>query len=1009
MSDTSSRMFYRQAALPIAVAAALMPNWASAQDSTEQKGQDDDLDRITVIGSRIPRAAETEGTSPVLTIDRQAIESTGLTSVGDVLFNITSSDGGALRNITTGTNGSDGTQNISLRGLGPARTLLLVNGRRWVTQGNGIVDLNTIPISVIERIEVLKDGASAIYGSDAIGGVINIITRKNFDGAEANVYFGGYTKGDGFQKSYDFTIGAESDRWNAVFGIAYQDQDPVFAGDRKISSVPVFGGGDIASGGAFGSGTTERGNLTRCAGAIGGTASGFRTCTPVAGGPFTLIAGEDGRQATDFRRFVGISFDGSGSTDRYNFAPVNYLLQPIERFNIYGQGSLRLTDRVNANVQAVYTKRDSVQQLAEVPLTMDIRGTNGPQWAFAPTAGNVFNPFGQDLRGANFRAIAVGPRRNSFDNDNTAVTLWLDGSFQLLGRDMYWDAGYSYLNSRISQRGENYINLFNLRNAVGNSRRNPTTGALECLNTAGGAIAGCVPFNVFGGPDLGLAAGVVTRAEYDAMINYISYDLNNFQENETQDYFANLSGELAQLPAGPLGFAFGLEHRRDSYNLTQDALVAGGGSSSNFAEPTSGVVSVDEYYAELNVPIVAEIPGFKLLELNLAARRSDYDSNGFFGGRNVEADIGGDTSKKVGIKWQVFDDVLVRGTYSESFRAPGVLLLYGGGAENFPPATDPCNTANINSSVTNTAACLADSVPAAGVVQANTQIRSLIGGNPQLKPEFGTTKSLGIVYSPSWLEGLNFTLDWYRIEIEGAIAARGAQGVLNGCYQVIGSTPTAPVDAAQQALFCSLIQRDATGNILELRQSSFNLNTGDVEGYDVQVTYSLPENAWGRFSFQWDNTYTTENNLAGATARGITVGNYTGTPNWRIRSNLTTSWNKGDWNATWAMRYYSGMDEACPFGNNYFEYGITPTEVCSQEINDANGNFLRSENRIPSVVYHDVQVGWKTPWNGKVVVGARNLFGKEPPVVRTSFAHSFDGAYDLPGGGFFYLQYSQKF
>jgi iron complex outermembrane receptor protein len=352
---------------------------------------------------------------------------------------------------------------------------------------------------------------------------------------------------------------------------------------------------------------------------------------------------------------------------------------------------------------------------------------------------------------------------------------------------------------------------------------------------------------------------------------------------------------------------------------------------------------------------------------------------------------------------------LLRGTYSESFAAPSVLALFGGGAENFALAADPCNNFLINAPATNTARCLADGAPVTGVIQPNAQIRSLVGGNPGLKPETATTKSIGIVYSPSWVEGLNFSLDWYKIELENVLAGRGTQGVLNGCYQNIGAGPLAPVDAAQQALFCSLIQRDSTGNILELRASTFNLNKGFVEGYDFQVGYALPESAWGNFAFQWDNTYTVENNLNAASAVGITIGNYTGTPNWRLRSNLTTSWQKGDWSASWAMRYYSDMDEPCPVGQNYFEYGITPAELCEVDINDVNGNFLRAENHIPATIFHDIQVGWKTPWNGKVVIGGRNVFGKEPPVIYGSFAHSFDGAYDLPGGGFYYMQYTQKF
>ncbi len=968
---------------------------AFAQD----KPSDDELDTVVVTGSRIPRGAEVEGTSPVLSIDRAAIEATGLTSIGDILFNITASDGGALRNITTSTNGSDGTQNISLRGLGATRTLLLVNGRRWVTQGGGSVDLNTIPISVVERIEVLKDGASAIYGSDAIAGVINVITRKNFDGAEANVYLGGYSKGDGFQQGYDFTVGANSDRWNAVISLAYQTQEPVYQGDREISAVPVFGGGDLASGGLYGSGSNVNGNFVRCAGAFTTNAAGFRTCGAVAGGPYTLRTGEDGRQATDFRQFRGLTADGSGNTDRYNFAPVNYLLQPIDRFNIYGQGSLRLTDRINANVQAVYVKRDSNQQLAEVPLTMNTTGTSGPQWAFAPTAGSVFNPFGQNLRSANFRAIAVGPRKPYYDDDNLAVTLSLDGSFDLGGRDMYWDVGYSYLANRQNTRGENYINLFNLRQAVGDSRRNPVTGALECMNGTA-VIAGCVPYNVFGGADLGLGAGVISQAEYDAMNRYISYTKNEFQENITKDYFANLSGSIVDLPAGPLGFAVGLEHRRTTFVNSPDALVAGGGSSDNFSEPTSGAVNSDEIYAELNIPILADIPGFKLLELNLAARKSDYETSGSFGGVGVSPDLGGDTSKKIGLKWQVFDDLMFRGTYSESFRAPSVTDLYAGGGESFPQAADPCNTANINAAATDTAFCIASGAPATGVVQANTQIRSLVGGNPDLQPEFGKTRSFGVVYSPSWAQGLNLTLDYYRIELEQVISFRGSQAILNACYRDPGAAGAAD-NAAQRALFCSFVVRDATGQILDLRQSNFNLDQGKVEGYDFQATYAMPETAWGKFSFQWDNTYVTENTLFG------TVGEYNGSPQWRLRSNITASWQKGDWDANWAVRYYSDLDDPCN-GQNYFEYGYTPTEVCN-DVLDSNGNVLAGENHMGARIYHDVQVGWKAPWNAKVTVGARNLFGKEPPITHSSFAGNFDGAYDLPGGGFFYMQYNQKF
>ncbi len=971
---------------------------AVAQETTGQQATT--LDRITVTGSRI-RAAEGETAAPVLVIDRQQLEATGLTSVGDVLFNITASDGGALRNITTTTNGADGTQNVSLRGLGATRTLILVNGRRWLTQGNGVVDLNTIPIAVVERVEVLKDGASAIYGSDAIAGVINVITRTNFEGTEARAYLGQYAKGDGFQQAYDFTLGANTDRTNVVFSLSYTDQDPVFAGDRTISKVPVFGAGDLESGGAFGSGFPLRGTFLPCNGPFTTLPSGFQTCTPRPGGLQTKERGAPGTSLADFRPFVSFTTNNSGSSDRYNFAPVNYLLQPIERFNIYTQGSLALNDNINANAMATYVKRNSVQQLAEVPLTLNTTGTSGPQWAIPVSAANVFNPFGADLRQAGFRMQAVGPRRPEYQNDNTAVTLWLDGNFEAFGRGMFWDVGYSYLDTEFTQTGSGYINLFNLRRALGPSFRDGT-GQLRC-GAPGAVIAGCVPFNLFGGADLGLAAGTITQAEFDAMIRYVSYRQVSTSNNNTKDYFANLAGDIVDLPAGPLGFAVGYEHRRTAFKNTPDSLVSSGGSSDNFAEPTSGQVSSNEYYGELNIPILAEVPFFKMLEVNLAARRSEYNSQGKFGGADVFPDIGNDTSKKVSLRWQLFDDLLFRGTFSESFRAPSVTNLFQGGGESFPSAQDPCNTVRFPGlSATARARCVAAGAPAGvGVVQANSQIRSLVGGNPALTPEFGETRTLGIVYSPSWVDGLDLSLDWYKIELTDALAFRGSQSVLNLCYLDVGQIG-GPTSEAQRTQFCGFVTRDGSGNILDLRQTNFNLAEGEVEGYDFTVKYRMPETRYGRFGFQWDNTYTVANTLFG------TVGEYNGSPNWRLRSNLTTSWQRGDWDATWTSRYFSGLDEGCGYAG-FFAAGFTPTELCNNYVLNPNGTVFSAENRLGSVTYHDLQVGWKAPWNARIAIGGRNIFGKEPPIARNSFAHSFDGAYDLPEGGFFYMQYNQKF
>lgn len=1004
----------RRALLPMALSLALVPLAAGAQEQT-QTGDDEaatTLDRIEVTGSRI-RRAEVETAAPVLSLSRQDIEATGLTSVGDLLFNITASDSGALRNITTSTNAGDGTQNVSLRGLGANRSLVLVNGRRWVTDssGSGSTDLNTIPVAIVERIEVLKDGASAIYGSDAIGGVINVITRKNFEGGEARVYLGQYTQGDGFQEAYDFTLGASNDRVNAVLNLAYTDQEAVMASDRATSRVPLYGASNFPNAGLLGSPSTPYGNFTICDSPLTPNPAGFRTCTPLPNGTggasgsataFTLIPGRPGTSPSDYRDLRFFTFDGSGDTDLYNYAPVNTLLQPIERFSLYGQASLALTDRINANFQATYIKRRASSDQAEVPLSMDIRGNAGPQWTFAPTADNVFNPFGADMRQVNFRMSALGPRRGQFDFDNLAVTTWLDGSFEFLDRPMYWDAGYSYLDSSFNVTAPNYVNLANLRNAVGPSFRDGA-GVLRC-GTPGNIIQGCVPFNVFGGPDLGVAARVITPEEQRAMLNYVGYTQVQKLGTTTKDYFINLTGDVVDLPAGTMGFAVGVEHRRTGFFDQPDPLVAGGISSTNFSEPTNGFVNSTEAYAELNVPILANVPFAKLLEANVAVRRSEYDSRGRFGSTIVEPDIGNNTSRKLGLKWQVFDDLLLRATFSESFRAPSVAELYAGGGEGFPNAQDPCNN-GAGGYVTLTAAdqarCQAGGVPGGGVLQPSPQIRSLAGGNPQLKPEFGDTRTIGVVYSPRFAPGLDLTLDYYNIRLKDVIAARTTATIMNICHR---TDPT--VTEADRALYCSFIQRDATGSIVVVRQTSFNLGEGEVEGYDFTASYRSPEWSWGQLLVQWDNTYQTENTLFG------TVGEYNGAPTFRLRSNLTTSWKLGAFDVSWAARYMSDLDEDCSGYYGLFEAGATSGQLCSEAADavfDETGALLKVDNHAGSRVYHDLQVGMKTSWNGRFVIGKRNVFDKDPPRLNSPFAHSFDAAYDLPEGGFYYMQYTQKF
>jgi len=1014
---------------------------AAAPDATKAKN----LDRVEVLGSRIRRAVDTEPTAPVTTLTRADIEQTGLTSTFDIINHITASDGTGLSTVTTQTNGSDGSTNISLRNLGPARTLILVDGKRWPTAINGVVDVSAIPVAIIERIEVLKDGASAIYGTDAIAGVINIITRKKYDGAQVGWTYGETTHGDGEQNSEDATIGATGERSSAVVSISRSEQGTIFAGDRDISNFQHFGcqqllaaGGDpthilhgsgAAGGATCGSGNPAFGRIFLSDTTALTTRSGPGTpLVPVTLGSFALnnsfndgkfqnpdpttaveTGATGGRNPSDFHHFTAY--------DRYNFSPVNYLQQPATRNNLFATGRFDITDNVSAYARVSYTQRQSSQQLAQVPANMNnpdvfdsangqhylSTSTFGPQWNFAPTGGNMFNPWGNDpthvITSEHFRFVAVGPRHNNYDFNTLGSTAGLQGSFELGNRNFDWDVYAQYNSERDTLVGEHYINLFNLKKAVGDSFRD-SGGVLRC-GTPGNIIAGCVPFNTFGGPDLGLGAGIITKAEYDAMVNYISYTLNQADGNKGYNYGANLSGEIAQLQGGMLSFATGIEHRKTTSFFSPDALQAGGGSSNNFTSPTSGETKADDAYAELDAPLLKGVQFAQELELDAAVRRSSNSGSGLIGGVATPASTSQPTESKFSIRWKPFADLLFRASYGGTFRSPSVNDLFAGQSENFPSATDPCSRNSIATlNAAGKKACTDNHVPPTGIDTSSSsgQVRSLAGGNPNLKPEHGHDFTYGLVYSPSWINGLNLTVDYWRINLKDAITVQGANTTLGLCYN------------NNIADDCALVHRDpTTGQILFVATQPFNVQTLKTDGVDFGGTYKYDSGGWGTFGVKSDTTYNRHVEADGTEF----VGGYFGAPTWKWRSVATLDWTRGDWDASWTVRYTSALEEAqgCGVANVTGTILIcnNPTGFSSQPTVRGLGTVPVGFNRIGAVTYHDLQVGWKAPWKAHLSVGARNIFGKEPPLVNSSFANSFDASYDLPGGPFYYFQYRQDF
>ncbi len=920
---------------------------AFAQDQDQDAAE---LDRIAVTGSRIKRA-DIEQASPVFVIQREEIERTGLTSVGDLLQDLPIA-GSALN--TQFNNGGNGETQIDLRNLGTNRLLVLLNGRRLVTNLNGVVDLNNIPVAVIKRIEILKDGASSVYGSDAISGVVNIITRDDFEGMQANAQFGQFeSENDGEIQAYDFSVGTTSDRGSVFFSASYVKNEPVFAGDRAISAEPQFGTGN-----AFGSSGTPQGRFGFVNPVDGSFSSAFTT------DPGTNVTGPGGAGLGAFR--VGdFSFGAPGDGgDRFNFAPDNYLLTPLERTNIFTQGTYDVTDDIRMTVEASFNNRDSNQLLAPTPLFIGLFDAGGFGGTIGVGALNPFNPLGVDIPASSWllgrRLIEGGNRIFSQEVDAYRFGAGLEGSFELADRYFDWDVNYVYGKINRNDIAEGRVNLQRLRDALSN----------DCVT---GAIPGCVPFNAFGGqgPD---GNGTITPA----MLNYILYTEQSTRGNELRNYTGNITGELFELPAGPLGFAVGYEYRQVEGFDQPDALVAAGITSGNVRQPTSGSTTVDEFYVEFAVPLLSGVTGAERLDLSVSARHSDYDT------------FGDTVNTKIGLEWQPIDDLLLRATFSEGFRAPNIAELFAGQGDSFPTITDPCNGLDTDGDG------LPDTNPGlpgcAGIPgtyqQPNPQIRITVGSNPLLGPEESDSKTFGIVYSPSWLDGLDITVDYYNIELDNAISGVGSQTILNAC--------------ANSLQLCGLITRDGpTGFVTDILSAGANINSVEVEGVDFLVSYSFPETDWGFFRVIWDGAYQGKNesetpdfgnpdpNAAPVFNNflGVNFGD-TGLPRWK--SALDINWSYGDWDATWGMQYIQSIEEVCAIPGAF--------GFCNEGA-DADGDGFQDRRHIGSVVYHDAQVSYHlAEYDTRLTFGVQNIGDKGPPLSTAAFANSFNAAdYRVPG------------
>ena len=940
----------RVALIALALAATCVVAPAFAQDESEEEA-------IVVTGSRI-RTDPLTNRQPVTELSNEDIERTGLSATADVLQRLPVSGGGLnTRNNNSGNLGNPpdgggvgaGAAEIDLRFLGSRRVLVLVDGQRWVlgTSASGIpgsVDLNTIPTSMIDRIEVLQESASAIYGSDAIAGVVNIITRESQDGLDAYAQYGGYIEdGDGETQDYGVSYGWQP--WtgaDVIIGANYQEQELVMSADRALSAFPAPYASSCAAGGCsigivngfFD--ITDPNTATRwdslVVGAVGTVPALYDPTDPTT---------QDANNT--FRGFAG-------AADRFNFAPFNYLITPSERTGAFATWTQEMTNTLQFRVSLTYANRKSANQAAPLPLFLGQDAGNGTILDDTVVDVNqIYNPFGFTLDSTTYnlitrRMIEAGPRHFEQEVETWDGRFTLAGESQWFGRTWYWDANIAVAQNTADQSFTGNINVANVQQALG---------------APAGCVAPCVPLNLFGGP------GTITPD----MIEWIGYTEQNNSQADLADFTFNVTGDLAQLPAGALAIAAGYEHRYIAGDFNPDPLTDAGLTADIPARSGSGSYDVDEIYAELRIPILANQPGFYLLEASVAGRMFDYST------------FGRDETFSGGLRWRPIEELLFRGSWGQGFRAPSVGELFGGGSRFDATFLDPCSDFNAVFGTANGTLgrdtpqpqavidnCVANGVPADGsYLQRNPQLPVFVRGTQTLSPETSESYNLGIVWRPSalenlsWSDGVTFEVNYSNISVESAIQAADPFALVNLC-----ATTGA----------CAAVTRSGTGAIRAIDDPLTNAGFIDTSAVDLTISWESPDWSFGSFTVTSFTSHLLEY-LDGSVSPAIDrTGTERGSPSqgypeWKSQTRI--DWDLNDWGVSLTNRYVSSVDET----NN-------------------------NNSELEAASYWDAQVRW-TPGNiaeGRMTftLGMNNLFDEDTPGCFSCDVNNMDPSiHDIPG------------
>ncbi|MFL6728120.1 MAG: TonB-dependent receptor domain-containing protein [Sphingomicrobium sp.] len=912
---------------------------------------------IVITGSRI-RHNPLDLDAPRVFVDQSDIQKTGLNAINDVLQRLPSSGGGLnsrfnnsgnLGNPPDGAGVGAGSAQIDLRYLGSVRTLVLVDGLRFVNGASasgvpGAVDLNAIPDSMIERIEVLQDGASTIYGSDAIAGVVNIITKSAQKGFVASAQVGSYLDhNDGWTQNYQLSWGNGTGPTQIVVGGDYVKADGVLSGDRALSAFPNPYSTSCTQGGC---------SSFPLNGRFGGPAFGPNL--------LTLAHAISTRPVfpADFRAFT--------TADRFNFAPFNYIEIPLKRYGAFANVTQEIGSDTHFKIKAVWNRRDSINQAAPIPLGVGPDVGNGNLLDHVTISGtNPFNPFGFDLIpndgsvGGNYneikrRVIELGPRHFEQKVNTYYGSATLDGR---IAGEWYWDVDGIWGRNKAKQTMHGNIDASKVQTALG---------------PIANCTAPCVPLDMFGTP------GSITPA----MLAYIGFTQHDSSEQQIWGGSGNISGKWFDVGGGPLGVAGGVEYRRLKGRFDPDPVVVAGHSSDIPAQPAKGGYKVAEAYGEFNMPFIKDRPGAELLEFNGSGRYSHYKTDPT---ATAPSHSFSHSTFKADLNWKPVQALRFRASWAEGFRAPTIGELYGGPSRFDSAIDDPCsiNSAQaqrFNNTASVHANCIAQGVPAAGAQTAPTdQLSVITSGNEQLKPETSTSWVVGGVVNP--IRGFTAEMNWYNIKVKGAIQAVSATTTLYRCVYT------------NDPLACSSVSRSVgTGNVTQIRAILQNIAGIKTSGIDVNLAYRRPLQGMGTIGLTWNNTFLHQFDVTTPTGTGTAVerraGQELGSPSQgypRWKSIGIVDWDGFGFGATLTGRYISRIKEIL---NN--ESPLKATFYTDAQ--------LRWSPKFNFGI-HDIELA----------VGANNVFNVKTPGCVSCDTNNMDPTtYDTPGR-YYYARIGVKY